>query len=119
MRLRDSFSVANRDKQTYAEENRKLKDLLRLHGISWEPNTFGDSDPKQYIVSDFPGSVSDRSGSYGMISQGVSPPSGAASNYSPAAATSTQRPTAMDYDSIGIDFVLTYDRTPYLSPPPQ
>jgi hypothetical protein len=27
--------------------------------------------------------------------------------------------TGLDYDQIGIDFVLTYDRTPYLSPPPQ
>jgi hypothetical protein len=25
----------------------------------------------------------------------------------------------LDYDQIGIDFVLTYDRSPYLSPPPQ
>jgi len=24
----------------------------------------------------------------------------------------------LDYDQIGIDFVLTYDRAPYLSPPP-
>ena len=119
MRLRESFNAANRDKQTYAEENRKLKELLRLHGISWASSTFGDGDPNQYIAPDYPGSVSDRSGSYGMVSQGVSPPSGPASSYSPAAATGAQRPAAMDYDSIGIDFVLTYDRTPYLSPPPQ
>ncbi|KAH0552851.1 hypothetical protein GP486_006948 [Trichoglossum hirsutum] len=118
MRLREVFSNVTRDKETYAEENRKLKELLRLHGISWASNTFGGGDPNQYIASDFPGSVSDRSASYGMVSQGVSPPSVPVSTYTPAASTTGQRP-AMDYDSIGIDFVLTYDRTPYLSPPPQ
>jgi hypothetical protein len=30
-----------------------------------------------------------------------------------------QQQSGLDYDQIGIDFVLTYDRTPYLSPPPQ
>ncbi|KAH0538852.1 hypothetical protein FGG08_004569 [Glutinoglossum americanum] len=106
MRLRESFSTANRDKETYAEENRKLKELLRLHGISWPSNTFGGSDSNQYVASDFPGSASDRSGSYGMVSQGVSPLSGPASTYTPTGATAGQQP-AMDYDSIGIDFVLT------------
>ena len=30
-----------------------------------------------------------------------------------------QQQHGLDYDQIGIDFVLTYDRSPYLSPPPQ
>src|ERR1700730_4235357 len=103
MRLRESFSIANRDKQSYAEENRKLKELLRLHGISWASNTFSN-DQNQYMQSDFPGNATHGSGSYGMVSQGVSPPSGPASNYPPAVGATSgtasgQRPAAMDYDS--------------------
>jgi hypothetical protein len=30
----------------------------------------------------------------------------------------TMNKQGLDYDQIGIDFVLTYDQAPYLSPPP-
>jgi hypothetical protein len=122
LRLKETFSSITRDKDALAEENRKLKELLRQNGITW-PGA-GAEAPSDYYGSP--------SGSHATTSQGLSPSLGSTQHpQAPFGAVGgdgrnvAQQPSqpSIDYDQAGIDFVLTYDhpdhRRPYMTPPPQ
>lgn len=134
IRLKDTFATTTRERDAFAEENRRLKDLLLAHGISFDlsgPNGMAQMGASTYGSSS--GSVS----GYGPGSASTgytSPPQSLQHRGSISQDALSQQPLNMqsqpqqnvahqqnglDYDQIGIDFVLTYDRTPYLSPPPQ
>ena len=131
LRLKENFSSVTRDKDTLAEENRQLKQLLAQHGIPWT-GTGGIDElaQNQSIGYTSSGSIS---GSYAPGSAGYSPTpqtSAPTSNFhsgSPPtmnggrSMAAQQIQQGVDYDQAGIDFVLTYANpsNAYLSPPPQ
>ena len=145
LRLKEIFESTTKERDAYADENRKLRELLAAHGIHYDIASPTHQYPSS--GSQFGDSTTSLTGSHtrGSISTGVtSPPSrpppplpgmvGAsqAAGYEYASGQSQsgpqsfqhhqqqpRNPNGLDYDQIGIDFVLTYDRTPYLSPPPQ
>jgi hypothetical protein len=137
-RLKESFSTTTQERDAFADENRRLKELLAGHGISYDiaanPVTFsrqhssyGPSSSGSISGSYRPGSESTNTNfspphMHSQTAPGATlPPSGQQRNLA-------QLPTnRLDYDQIGIDFVLTYDSHgrpippagPYPSPPPQ
>lgn len=133
LRLKEIFGNSTRDRDAVMAENQKLKELLAAHGITFDsltPNaSFRGGVPVSYNGSSS-GSIS---GSYQHESNtsGFSPPplrsqeSMAGQSGAPHHMTAGQLPNnRLDYDQIGIDFVLTYDsqgqpyRVAYPSPPP-
>ncbi|KAK5174122.1 uncharacterized protein LTR77_001202 [Saxophila tyrrhenica] len=124
LRLKDVYADSTRDRDKVMEENRRLRILLEQHGISYN---FGESPVKfQRENSGYgPSSSGSISGSYppGSDSTGFSPPPSSGqpmqiSQQHPGGMQQQQRPMAsmaqlpnnqVDYDQIGIDFVLTYD----------
>jgi hypothetical protein len=137
LRLKESFSITTQERDAYAEENRKLRELLASHGISYDfaanPITF-TREHSGYG----PSSSGSISGSYRPATESsnnnFSPPHlhSQLSNESIPPPQPPQRHLAqlpsnrLDYDQVGIDFVLTYDSQgrpippgPYPSPPPQ
>jgi hypothetical protein len=130
LRMKEMFTDSSRERdamarerEAMAQEIQRLKGVLTAHGITDEaphmPPTFARSE------STYGSSSASHSGSSynpGSTSTGyTSPPqlTGTSTSSPPTqqARASNQR---LDYDQIGIDFVLAYDnRTPYLSPPPQ
>jgi hypothetical protein len=136
LRLKETFATTSRERDAFAEENRRLKELLMAHGI-----TFDLSSPPvngvQQISSSAYGSSSGSVSGYapGSASTGYTSPPSFQHRASLSHDGMNQQPltlqhqqqghqqgaqqSGLDYDQIGIDFVLTYDRTPYLSPPPQ
>ncbi|KAI9798961.1 MAG: hypothetical protein M1833_004314 [Piccolia ochrophora] len=163
LRLKESYAHLNRERDTVIEENIKLKELLRQHGITSFPSGLPLSETQvsggnTEFGGSSCGSMSETYG--GTISSGYSPATGPQTYAAPTNATfssgqDTVRPEdrarslsqqqqlppphphphaarppqqqgqpqgqqpRLDYDQTGIDFVLTYDYTPYLSPPPQ
>lgn len=133
LRLKENFSLVSRDKETLAEENRQLKQLLAQHGIPW--NGTGGVDELARNASVGYTSSGSISGSYAPGSQTYSPPPPSLSpnsntnfpNTSPNAGMNgrsmaqQQVQQGVDYDQAGIDFVLTYANPSkaYMSPPPQ
>jgi hypothetical protein len=132
LRLKENFSNVSRDKETLAEENRQLKQLLAQHGIPWG-GTGGVDELVQNPSIGYTSSGS-ISGSYAPGSQGYSPPPiqansnpnflGSASpdlsmNGHGRSTAQQQVQQGVDYDQAGIDFVLTYGdpSNAYLSPP--
>lgn len=141
LRLKELFTQTARERDVVNEENRKLKELLMQHGISYD---FGTTPIKFQRAESAYGQSSSGSisGSYRGTSDstGLSPPTMPNqmahpqhyANMQPNQMRNmAQMPTSrLDYDSIGIDFVLTYDSqgnpiqfpgpsNPYPSPPPQ
>lgn len=138
LRLKEIYAETARQRDAFHDENRRLKDLLLQHGISYD---FGATPIKfQRENSGYGASSSGSiSGSYRGTSEstGFSPPAMHNQMAPPQAMPNMQsgqmRSMAqlpnnrLDYDSIGIDFVLTYDSQgrpiqmpgPYPSPPPQ
>lgn len=137
LRLKEMFAQSERERNAFAEENRRLKELLMQHGISYDfaasPIKFTRENSGYGASSS--GSIS---GSYRGASEstGFSPPPPAMpgqmsmaqgmQNLQAGTRGMAQLPSnRLDYDSIGIDFVLTYDsqgrpiQGPYPSPPPQ
>jgi hypothetical protein len=129
LRLKEVFTTTSKERDAFAEENRRLKELLMAHGIQYDISSPGNSGMPQFANSSYGGSSTGSvSGGYGAGTNSTgytSPPTmphrGSVSHDMPMnQAQQTAHPNAgMDYDQLGIDFVLTYDRTPYLSPPPQ
>ena len=132
IRLKDTFATTSRERDAYAEENRRLRELLMAHGISFDLSTRPSNGMGQVGSSTYGSSTGSVSGyGPGSASTGyTSPPTrGSASHDGMSGSSLTlqqqaqqpnhHQPQGLDYDQIGIDFVLTYDRTPYLSPPPQ
>lgn len=150
LRLKEIYSDSSRERDRVQQENQRLKALLAQHGISYElgdtpvnfkrENSGGNSNYH-------PSSSGSISGSYrtGSESATFSPPgSNGLSSASTAlsipnnarqqqvARSAAQLPsTQINYDDVGIDFVLTYDsqgnptqvpaqaHPPYPSPPMQ
>ena len=115
LRLKETVGITSREKNAIAEENRRLKELLRQHGIAYPG---GEGDVGNLGVGDVADSLS-RSMS---LSMGASPdfnsPSASGGNQAGGIGGSpygVQMPTPpqqnLDYDQVGIDFVLTYDRS--------
>lgn len=133
LRLKENYSNVSRDKETLAEENRQLKQLLAQHGIPW--NGTGGVDELARNASIGYTSSGSISGSYAPGSQSYSPPPPQLSNSNPSflgaspsdhgmngrSIAQQQIQQGVDYDQAGIDFVLTYGdpSNAYLSPPPQ
>lgn len=133
LRLKETFGTTSRERDQYAEENRRLKELLMAHGIAFDSM----ASPSNGLAINIGSSTYSSAGSVsgygpGSASTGyTSPPSVHHRNGSisqdfmmpPAMHSQVMQPnqqvSGLDYDQIGVDFVLTYDRTPYLSPPPQ
>jgi hypothetical protein len=131
LRLKETFSNTTRERDAFAEENRRLKELLLAHGI-----TFDLSSPNHNGLQNL-GSSAYGGSSSGSVSGGYGPGTNSTGYTSPPTMSQHrgsisgpqghnvlpqqgQQPNGgMDYDQIGVDFVLTYGRTPYLSPPPQ
>lgn len=142
LRLKEAFTQTSREKDAVIEENRRLKELLAQHGISYD---FGSNpinfmrENSGYGATSSSGSIS---GSYRGTSEstGFSPPPSGHQNPQAQNLSAVQQNQAahmrnmaqlpsnrLDYDQIGIDFVLTYDSqgmpmnipAPYPSPPPQ
>lgn len=136
LRIKELYGNTTRDRDSIAVENQKLKELLAAHGIPYDNITPGSG--MQGIQSQsFNGSSSgSMSGSYlpDTNTSGFSPPP-LRSHESSMTSSQTPGPqhsmvsgqlsnNRLDYDQIGIDFVLTYDthgqpsRAAYPSPPP-
>ncbi|XPS70877.1 hypothetical protein M3J09_003080 [Ascochyta lentis] len=123
LRLKETFGTTSRERDHYAEENRRLKELLMAHGIAFDslaspPNGLPHIGSSTYSSS---GSVS----GYGPGSASTgytSPPSAHHRNGSishdmmmqPSMHSQTLQPSpqvnGLDYDQIGVDFVLTLER---------
>ncbi|KAK6405812.1 hypothetical protein LTR95_018728, partial [Oleoguttula sp. CCFEE 5521] len=76
LRLKEIYASSSQERDAYAAENRKLRDLLAQHGISYDPS----ADPIAFSrpQSNYgPSSGSSMSGSYGPASEGTG------SNFSP------------------------------------
>lgn len=146
LRLKDTFAETARERDKVLHENSRLKALLAQHGISYD---FGDSPVKfQRENSGYgPSSSGSISGSYhqGSESSNFSPPplpnglplampngqmqpnNGTMQNGRTRSNMAQLPSNRVDYDQIGVDFVLTYDSqgrpmqipAPYPSPPPQ
>ncbi|TGO10812.1 hypothetical protein BTUL_0125g00260 [Botrytis tulipae] len=130
-RLKENFSNVTQSKQSLAEENRQLKQLLAQHGISWNGSggvdEFTNNPSLGYKSSD------SQAGSYAPGSLSFSPPplshssnSNPNSTYYDAGSPQLggahrfyngndssmghQQVQGVDYDQAGVDFVLTLER---------
>lgn len=123
LRLKEIFAGATKERDAVFEENQKLRDLLAAHGIQYDfsstPIKFQRASSGYGVSSS--GSVS---GSYapGSDSTDFSPPplmptqthhvaqNRGSRSAPPHMQSMAQLPSnRLDYDQIGIDFVLTYD----------
>jgi len=124
-----------RDVVQVRNENEKLKEVLHAHGIQYD---LGSPSSSQPYTS--PGSLSLGASptGFGQTNQSTSFSSMSPPNQQPStmrilqgsssftaqqsASKSLQPPThnlhSLDYDELGLGFVAEYERTPYLSPPP-
>ncbi|CAD6451171.1 f05191d1-8dcb-41e6-9560-635c56a178fd [Sclerotinia trifoliorum] len=132
LRLKENFSNVTQSKQSLAEENRQLKQLLAQHGIQWDgsggfddfTNTqslgfrSSNSPPDSYVLassSSFsppPLSHSSNSNPNSMNYDTESPQTGGAKGFYNGNDRSMvqQQVQSVDYDQAGIDFVLTLER---------
>ncbi|ATZ57440.1 hypothetical protein BCIN_15g00200 [Botrytis cinerea B05.10] len=89
LRLKENFSSVTQSKQTLAEENRQLKQLLAQHGISWNGSggvdEFTNNPSLGYKSSD------SQAGSYAPGSSSFSPP--------PLSHSSNSNPNSTYYDA--------------------
>lgn len=142
LRLKEVFTQTTRERDAVAEENRKLRELLSQHGIYYdfgttpikfqrENSAYGPSSSGS-ISGSYRGTSESNSNSFSPPPPNVAMSQAQAQNMSAVQANQmrsmAQLPSnRLDYDSIGIDFVLTYDSpgnplnipAPYPSPPPQ
>ncbi|KAH8592038.1 hypothetical protein B0O99DRAFT_261230 [Bisporella sp. PMI_857] len=118
LRLKENFSTVTRDKESLAEENRQLRQLLAQHGIPWT-GSGGVDELARHGSTGYTSSGS-ISGSYAPGSTGYSPPP-QQSNFNSASPSNPggmngrslnqrQLQPGVDYDQAGIDFVLTLER---------
>ena len=134
LRLKEVFEGTVKERDAYKSENQRLKEILAAHGIQYSEL---QSPGHQYTSasSQFGDSSTSVDGAHrGSVSTGYTSPPSRAAPQAPGTSSggspgfdpvtgqmqqfSPQQTSGLDYDQIGIDFVLTYDRTPYLSPPP-
>jgi hypothetical protein len=136
LRLKEVFETSSKERNAFAEENRRLKEILAAHGIQYDITS--PSHTYQSASSQYAGSTTSLTGSHtrGSTSTNVTTPPPPMPNQSTKGTPTFDQQQAqyqqqqqppqqqqpnqgVDYDQVGIDFVLTYDRTPYISPPPQ
>ncbi|KAF1949091.1 hypothetical protein CC80DRAFT_429963 [Byssothecium circinans] len=121
LRLKESFTGVAKERDAFAEENRRLKELLMANGISFDFASPPNGMPQ--FSSSYGGSSSGSvSGGYGTRTNSTgytSPPTmhhrASLSQDTPIHHHHQQQqqgppPNGMDYDQIGIDFVLTLER---------
>lgn len=130
LRLKETFGSTARERDAIAEENRKLKELLAAHGINYDEvlsrgqgismmsNSFNGSSAGSTSGGYGPGSASTGMTSPSIMHERMPPPPTNATMHGTPMQHQATQGHGLDYDQLGIDFVLTYDRTPYLSPPP-
>jgi hypothetical protein len=117
LRLKEMFTTSTKERDAIAEENRRLKDLLASHGISYDfaavPMKFSREDSSSYGYSTGGSTAGSHQPRSESTSTNLSPPhghgqiplqSGTAINQ-----TMPLPNNNFDYDQIGIDFVLAYD----------
>lgn len=132
LRLKETFSFTVKERDAVAEENRKLKELLRMHGIAipgLDPygNGIGRGESSY-------GGSSSRSTSAGyLMTQSLSPPTTVGQGPTPPAVSDSRgaketsaepqpgqyfsQQQGLDHDQVGIDFVLTYGGQRNTAPP--
>jgi hypothetical protein len=121
LRLKEMFTSTTKERDAVAEENRRLKELLASHGISYDfasvPLTFCRENSSAYgrsTTGSTAGSFHPRSDSTSTNispphSQGQRPLQPVPTAVAPQQTISLPNNTGLNYDQIGIDFVLTYD----------
>jgi len=120
LRLKEVFGQTTRERDAFAEENKRLREILAAHGIQWDHASPGPALNR--MGSSFGGSTSSLSGSYapGSASTGYTSPPNMPSRPPPPLPPGApfdqqqmqqhQHQQGLDYDQIGIDFVLTLER---------
>ncbi|KAI9744630.1 MAG: hypothetical protein M1818_002159 [Claussenomyces sp. TS43310] len=113
LELKQRFSSVQNDKDTLAEENIQLKQLLTQHGIAWvstggvetftQNNPSGPSSNGTTSIS-VPGSQGLDTFSTSHVTPGIMPRNGGQLQQH------AQNMPPLDYDQAGIDFVLTLER---------
>ncbi|KAK5148712.1 hypothetical protein LTR32_000070 [Rachicladosporium monterosium] len=121
LRLKEVFATATKERDAVNEENRKLRDLLAAHGIQYDSTAVPIKFQREESGYG-PSSSGSISGSYapGSDSTDFSPPplapahpngNGVSRNAPSHMQSMAQLPSGrLDYDQIGIDFVLTLER---------
>ncbi|KAF2035837.1 hypothetical protein EK21DRAFT_53662 [Setomelanomma holmii] len=127
LRLKETFATTSRERDAFAEENRRLKELLMAHGIAFDLSS-PLSNGVQHVSSSAYGSSSGSVSGYGPGSASTgytSPPSfqhrGSISHdgmsqqpltlqHQHQSHQQNAQQSGLDYDQIGIDFVLTLER---------
>jgi hypothetical protein len=140
LRLKELYDQSARDREHVTEENHALKEILKAHGIQYDLNMSANI-PYPSANSQYGGSSTSITNSQtrGSFSTGVTSPTRTGPSSIPNQSTMGSPPgsegglmasqgyrpnpgqqqSGVDFNQVGIDFVLTYGRTPYLSPPPQ
>jgi hypothetical protein len=120
LRLKEMFTTSTKERDAVAEENRRLKDLLASHGISYDfasvPLTFTREDSSGYGRSTGGSTVGSYNNRSESTSTNLSPPHSTGQRpLQPAPVNNNSRQASqlpnnnLNYDQLGIDFVLTYD----------
>ncbi|KAF1944075.1 hypothetical protein EJ02DRAFT_420653 [Clathrospora elynae] len=118
IRLKDTFAATSRERDAFAEDNRRLRELLIAHGISFDLSSPPSNGLSSYGSSS--GSVSGYGPGSASTGYTSSPTRGSISHDSMgqqpltlqhhAQQSSQLQQSGLDYDQIGIDFVLTLER---------
>jgi hypothetical protein len=126
LRLKELYGSSVSDRDAVINENKRLRELLMAHGVSLD--SLQSLPPMRGMPASYNGSSSGSiSGSYRQESStgDFSPPPLRSQDSKPMASAGQLPGQHLDYDQIGIDFVLTYDsqgqpynRAAYPSPPP-
>jgi len=132
LRVKDLYGQTTREKDQALSEVARLRDILARHGVHYEHNTpatsYNASMPS--YTGSSAGSVSGAYRQDSNTSAGMSPPPPMSSHMNSPPGLHGQPPQmprgGIDYDQLGIDFVLEYDsrgrpiygRPAYPSPPP-
>ncbi|PNS17103.1 AP-1-like transcription factor [Sphaceloma murrayae] len=127
LKLKELFANTSRERDAVIQDNQKLRDILRAHGIQIEMPT--PSASYGTTIPSYNGSTSgSAAGSYSRHDSSATAlsPSPVHSRHSPhqmQTGSIPQMPThpTVELDQLGIDFVLAYDpqgRPAYPSPPP-
>ncbi|KAF2013126.1 hypothetical protein BU24DRAFT_434247 [Aaosphaeria arxii CBS 175.79] len=122
LRLKDTFTSTAQERDAFAQENRRLRELLIAHGISFDVSStvthglphMGGSSYGDSSAGSVSGGYGPSSNSTGYTSPPTMPTHPRGSISAPGQSASPQQNqssnAAMDYDQIGIDFVLTLER---------
>ncbi|KAI9781918.1 MAG: hypothetical protein M1816_002141 [Peltula sp. TS41687] len=116
LRLRECVNDVNHEKNIIAEENVELKELLRRHGISFSENIHRRDDDTYDVgyTDDGRGPINNTPLNFAALE--TTPQNNTvntSSNGNDKGTSSSNQPgegAILDYDQIGIDFVLTLER---------